>query len=30
MKEASLEELEEILPKEVAVTFKDFLDNYDK
>ena len=30
MKEASIEELEEILPKEVAVTFKDFLDNYDK
>ena len=30
MKEASLEELEEILPKEVAVTFKEFLDNYDK
>lgn len=30
MKEASIEELEEILPKEVAGTFKDFLDNYDK
>lgn len=30
MKEASLEELEEILPKEVAGTFKEFLDNYDK
>lgn len=30
MKEASLEELEEILPKEVAGTFKVFLDNYDK
>ena len=30
MKEASIEELEEILPKEVAVTFKEFLDNYDK
>ena len=30
MKETSLEELEEILPKEVAGTFKEFLDNYDK
>ena len=30
MKEASIEELEEILPKEVAGTFKEFLDNYDK
>ena len=30
MKEAPLEELEEILPKEVAGTFKEFLDNYDK
>ena len=30
MKEASIEELEEILPKEVAVTFKEFLNNYDK
>ena len=30
MKEASLEELEEILPKEVAITFKDFLNEYDK
>ena len=30
MKEASLEELEEILPKEVAMTFKDFLNEYDK
>ena len=30
MKEASLEELEEILPKDAAITFKEFLDNYDK
>ena len=30
MKEASLEKLEEILPKEVAMTFKDFLNEYDK
>lgn len=30
MKEASIYELEEILPKDVAVAFKDFLDNYDK
>ena len=30
MKEALLEELEEILPKDTAITFKDFLDNYDK
>ena len=30
MKEASLEELEEILPKDTAITFKEFLDNYDK
>ena len=30
MKEASLEELEEILPKDTAATFKEFLDNYDK
>lgn len=30
MKEASIEELEEILPKDVAVAFKEFLDNYDK
>lgn len=30
MKEASLEELEKILPKDTAITFKEFLDNYDK
>lgn len=30
MKEASLEELEEILPKDTAIIFKEFLDNYDK
>ena len=30
MKETSLEELEEILPKDTAITFKEFLDNYDK
>lgn len=30
MKEASLEELEKILPKDTATTFKEFLDNYDK
>ena len=30
MKEAPLEELEEILPKDTAITFKEFLDNYDK
>lgn len=30
MKEASLEELEEILPKDTAITFKEFLDDYDK
>lgn len=30
MKEASLKELEEILPKDTAITFKEFLDNYDK
>ena len=30
MKEASLEELEEILPKDIAISFKEFLDNYDK
>ena len=30
MKESSLEELEEILPKDTAITFKEFLDNYDK
>lgn len=30
MKEASLEELEEILPRDTAITFKEFLDNYDK
>lgn len=30
MKEASLEELEEILPKDIAVSFKDFLQEYDK
>ena len=30
MNEASLEELEEILPKDTAITFKEFLDNYDK
>ena len=30
MKEASIEELEEVLPKEVAVAFKDFLNEYDK
>ena len=27
MKEASLEEIEEILPKDTAITFKEFLDN---
>ena len=30
MKEAHLEELEEILPKDIAVSFKDFLQEYDK
>lgn len=30
MKEAPLEELEEILPKDIAVSFKDFLQEYDK
>ena len=30
MKEASLEELEEILPKDIAISFKDFLEEYDK
>lgn len=30
MKEAPLEELEEILPKDIAVSFKDFLLEYDK
>lgn len=30
MKEATLEELEEILPKDIAVSFKDFLQEYDK
>lgn len=30
MKEASLKELEKILPKDTAITFKEFLDNYDK
>ena len=30
MKEASLEELEEILPRDTAITFKEFLNNYDK
>ena len=30
MKEASLEELEKILSKDTAITFKEFLDNYDK
>lgn len=30
MKEASIEELEEILPKDTAVTFKEFLESYDK
>ena len=29
MKEATLEELEEILPKDIAVTFKKFLDEYE-
>ena len=29
MKEAPLEELEEILPKDIAVSFKDFLQEYD-
>lgn len=29
MKEASIEELEEILPKNIAVMFKEFLNNYD-
>ena len=28
--EELLEELEEILPKDTAITFKEFLDNYDK
>ena len=30
MKDASLEELEGILPKDIAKNFKDFLDNYEK
>lgn len=30
MKEAPLEKLEEILPKDIAVSFKDFLQEYDK
>ena len=30
MKEAPLEELEEILPKDIAISFKDFLQEYDK
>ena len=30
MKEAPLEELEEILPKDIAFSFKDFLQEYDK
>ena len=30
MKEAPLEELEEILPKDIAVSFKDLLQEYDK
>ncbi len=30
MKEASLEELEEILPSDIAINFKEFLDNYEK
>lgn len=30
MKEASLEELEEILPKDIAKSFKEFLNNYEK
>ena len=30
MKEAPLEELEEILPKDIAVSFKDFLQEYNK
>lgn len=30
MKEAPLEELEEILPKDIAASFKDFLQEYDK
>lgn len=30
MKEAPLEDLEEILPKDIAVSFKDFLQEYDK
>lgn len=30
MKEASIEELEEILPKDIAVDFKEFLNEYDK
>ncbi len=30
MKEASLEELEEILPKDIAISFKDFLEEYYK
>ena len=29
MKEASLEELEEILPKDIAISFKEFLEKYD-
>lgn len=29
MKEASLEELEEILPKDIAISFKEFLNNYE-
>ena len=28
--EELLEELEEILPRDTAITFKEFLDNYDK
>lgn len=30
MKEAPLEELEDILPKDTAITFKEFINNYDK
>ena len=29
MKEASVEELEEILPKDIAISFKEFLNNYE-
>lgn len=29
MKESSLEELEEILPKDIAISFKEFLNNYE-